>query len=46
MKDLAPDIFRQRLLIEGFFSVNVEEQTIKDFFENLTIDKIRQRRTQ
>jgi len=36
MKDLAPDIFRKRLLIEGFFAVNVEEQTIKDFFEHLT----------
>ena len=36
MKDLAPEIFRKRLLIEGFFTVNVNEQTIKDFFEFLT----------
>ncbi len=36
MKDLAPDIFRQRLLIEGLFTLNVNAQTIKDFFEFLT----------
>ena len=36
MKDLAPDIFRKRLVIEGYFSLNVNDQTIKDFFEYLT----------
>ncbi|MBI3190732.1 hypothetical protein HYZ41_03440 [archaeon] len=32
MKDLAPDIFRQRLLMEGFYSIGVEKKTIEDYF--------------
>jgi len=29
--DLAPDIFRQRLLVEGYFSKPVDEEVIRDF---------------
>jgi len=36
MKDLAPGIFRKRLLIEGFYSIEIDAQTIKDFFGFLT----------
>ncbi|MEK6964253.1 MAG: S-adenosylmethionine decarboxylase [Nanoarchaeota archaeon] len=36
MKDLAPDIFRQRLLVEGFYRIDVNEGVIKKYFEKLT----------
>lgn len=36
MKDLAPDIFRKRLIVEGYFSIAVTEQTISEFFAFLT----------
>ena len=36
MRDLAPDILRQRLIIEGFFSVDVDEAVIRDYFGRLT----------
>jgi S-adenosylmethionine decarboxylase len=36
MKDLAPHITRQRLLIEGFYKINVDEKVIKDFYKKLT----------
>jgi S-adenosylmethionine decarboxylase len=36
VKDLAPDIVRQRLLIEGFFGIDVDEDVIRDFFGRLT----------
>ncbi len=36
MKNLAPHIHRKRLIIEGFFSIDVHDQTIKDFFKFLT----------
>ncbi len=29
--DIAPDIFRQRLLIEGFFTREIDELVIKDY---------------
>lgn len=29
--DLAPDIFRQRLLVEGYFSIEVDETVIREF---------------
>jgi hypothetical protein len=32
MKNLAQDIFRQRLLIEGFFDIDVDKKVIADFF--------------
>ncbi len=36
MEDLAPDILRQRLLIEGFFTIDVDEAVIIRYFEELT----------
>lgn len=36
MKDLAPNITRQRLLIEGFFTVKVDEAKIRQFLDKLT----------
>ena len=38
MRNLAPDITRQRLLIEGFYSIDVERETITDYVETLTND--------
>lgn len=36
MYNIAPDIFRKRLLIEGYFAIEVTEQTILDFFAFIT----------
>jgi hypothetical protein len=36
MTTIAPDIFRKRLLIEGFYSIVVDEQTIVDYFAYIT----------
>ena len=35
-RELAPDIFRKRLLIEGYFNKSVTEVLIEDFFKYLT----------
>ena len=32
MENLAPDLERQRLLIEGFFEGNVDEPRVRDYF--------------
>ncbi len=36
MKDLAPDITRKRMLIEGFYKIEVNEDIIKKFYAKLT----------
>jgi hypothetical protein len=36
MKNIAPDIFRKRLLIEGYYTIDVTEETIKAFFSSVT----------
>jgi hypothetical protein len=36
MTNIAPDIFRKRLLIEGYYSIDVTEETIKSFFSHIT----------
>jgi len=36
MEDLAPDITRQRLLLEGFFEGEVGEAEIGAYFEHIT----------
>ncbi len=36
MKDLAPDIVRQRLLIEGLFTREIDEAAIEEYFDALT----------
>jgi hypothetical protein len=36
MEDLAPDIIRQRLLVEGYTTVEVDRDVIRGFFDRLT----------
>ena len=36
MKDLAPHVKRQRLLIEGFFSIRIDKGKINQFFRDMT----------
>ena len=36
MEDLAPDILRQRLLIEGYYTIAVDEAAIASYFDTLT----------
>jgi len=36
MHDLAPDIVRQRILIEGYFTVDIDRDVIRDFFAHVT----------
>ncbi|MDX1733339.1 MAG: S-adenosylmethionine decarboxylase [Halioglobus sp.] len=35
MKDLAPQVYRQRLLIEAIYEIDVQEETIHRFFDAL-----------
>jgi hypothetical protein len=35
LNDIAPEIFRQRLLIEGFFARDIDEQVIRDYLLGL-----------
>lgn len=34
-KNIAPEVFRQRLLIEGFWTIDVKEKTVKDYLLGL-----------
>ena len=36
MRDLAPDITRQRILVEGYYTIDVDEDVIRAFFATLT----------
>lgn len=36
MKKLAPDITRQRLLIEGFYKIDADKNTIENYFKKIT----------
>jgi hypothetical protein len=36
MENLAPKITRQRLIIEGFFTIDVEKGSILEFFAGIT----------
>ncbi len=36
MKNLAPDITRQRLLIEGFYKIDADKAVIEDYFKKIT----------
>lgn len=33
---IAPDIFRKRLLVEGYFRVEVTQETVARYFEHIT----------
>jgi S-adenosylmethionine decarboxylase len=35
MEDLAPDITRQRLLLEGFYEADVDEASIRGYFDHV-----------
>lgn len=35
MKKIAEDIFRQRLLIEGYFQISVDKQVITNYFTEI-----------
>lgn len=35
MKDIAPQIIRQRLLVEANYTIEVSEQTVKDYLHGL-----------
>ena len=36
MKNIAPKITRQRILIEGFFTIDVDKKTIEKYFTTIT----------
>ena len=36
IKNLAPNITRKRLLLEGFYNITVDENQIKNYFENIS----------
>ena len=36
MKNLAPNILRQRFLIEGFINIDVDKNIIADYFKKIT----------
>lgn len=36
MKNLAPNITRQRLLIEGFYKIEADKTVIEDYFKKIT----------
>jgi|SRR3989344_9641395 len=36
MKNLAPDITRQRLLLEGFYNIKVNKEAIIEYFKEIT----------
>lgn len=38
MKNLAPEIIRKRMLIEGFYDIKVNEEVIKKFYSKITTD--------
>lgn len=36
LTDIAPDIFRKRLLIEGYFKADVTEEVVREYFAQIT----------
>ncbi|MDP3882381.1 MAG: hypothetical protein Q8Q31_05885 [Nanoarchaeota archaeon] len=38
MKNLAPNILRQRLLIEGFYDIEADKNTIVKYFNEITTE--------
>jgi hypothetical protein len=36
MHDLAPHIVRQRVLIEGYYTVDIDQDAIRDYFAHVT----------
>jgi S-adenosylmethionine decarboxylase len=38
LTDIAPDIFRKRLLFEGYFTVKVSAETVRKYFSHITTE--------
>ena len=38
LTNIAPEIFRKRLLVEGFFGIDVTPQVLKDYFSHITTE--------
>ncbi|MBN2422877.1 S-adenosylmethionine decarboxylase [Candidatus Woesearchaeota archaeon] len=36
MKNIAPNVFRQRLLIELFYSIDVDKKVVENYFKEIT----------
>ncbi len=36
LTNIAPEIFRKRLLVEGYFAVEVNEDTLRNYFSRIT----------
>ena len=36
LTNIAPDIFRKRLLVEGYFGIEVTAETLRSYFSNIT----------
>lgn len=36
LTNIAPDIFRKRLLVEGYFGVEVTEDSLREYFSRIT----------
>ena len=36
LTNIAPEIFRKRLLVEGYYTINVTVEVLKDYFANIT----------
>jgi hypothetical protein len=36
LTDIAPQVFRKRLLVEGFFTSTIDEATLERYFEHVT----------
>ena len=36
MKDLAPNITRLRLMVEGFYKIDVDQSVIESYFNQIT----------
>ena len=35
---IAPEIFRKRLLVEGYFTTKVDEESLREYFSRITSD--------
>ena len=40
MKNIAPDIYRQRLLIEAYYSVEITRERIEKYFVDIEISSV------
>ena len=36
LTNIAPEVFRKRLLVEGYFGVDVTEEALRDYFSRIT----------